>query len=176
MGLEWILVSLAIAGLVLAYLFFAKTKDPLLGSTGTNPYSANPQNRRKEMTNTPSSVQSSGKKGASIGTPGTNGNRDDPNVIEVFDYNGTKILHENGLWSVNDGGVVQVYADWSKIPPRYQKMVKELDSRSIQNEKQSGYFLEILNGFYYVSMPGGKKKKYNTFTDIPEDIRKFLGK
>jgi hypothetical protein len=85
-------------------------------------------------------------------------------------------MHDNGLWTVNDASVVQIFKDWSKLPPRYQKMVKELDNRSIQNKKQQDYFLEILNGFYYVSMPGGKKKKFNKFTDIPEDIRTFLGK
>lgn len=95
--------------------------------------------------------------------------------MEVFDYNGVKILHEDGLWTVNDNGV-RVYKDWSDVPPKYQKMVKELDNRSLGNQKKADYFLEILNGFYYVSMPGGKKKKYNKFTDIPEDIRKFLGK
>jgi len=150
-----IMISLVSAGIFLFYLYFVKSK--IANSSKTNPKSKTSYTKENPSL----------KK---------NKQQADVNVLEVFDYNGTKILHESGFWTVNDAGMIQVYKDWALIPPKYQKMVKELDNRSIKDQKQADYFLEILNGFYYVSMPGGRKKKYNTFTDIPEDIRKFLGK
>ncbi|BDA77226.1 hypothetical protein LPTSP3_g01560 [Leptospira kobayashii] len=95
-------------------------------------------------------------------------------VMEIFDYNGTKILHQDGAYTVNDKGVVTNYSNWNLLPKKYQSMVKELDNRSL-GEKGEDYFLEILNGFYYVSLPGGKKKRYDTIADIPPNIRKRLG-
>ncbi|TGN06458.1 hypothetical protein [Leptospira ilyithenensis] len=102
--------------------------------------------------------------------------KQDPSLkaMEVFDYNGTKILHQDGNYTVNDKGVVTNYSNWNLLPKKYQSMVKELDNRSL-GEKGEDYFLEILNGFYYVSLPGGKKKRYDTIADIPPNIRKRLG-
>lgn len=95
-------------------------------------------------------------------------------VMEVFDYNGTKILHQDGAYTVNDKGVVTNYMNWNLLPVKYQLMVKELDKRSL-GEKGQDYFLEMINGFYYVSLPGGKKKRYDSIKDIPPDIRKKVG-
>ncbi|TGN20463.1 hypothetical protein [Leptospira idonii] len=95
-------------------------------------------------------------------------------VMEIFDYNGTKILHQDGAYTVNDKGVVTNYSNWNLLPRNYQAMVKELDKRSL-GEKGQDYFLEMINGFYYVSQPGGKKKRYDSISDIPPDIRKKLG-
>ncbi|MCG6143779.1 hypothetical protein [Leptospira bandrabouensis] len=95
-------------------------------------------------------------------------------VMEIFDYNGIKILHQDGAYTVNDQGVVTNYMNWNLLPSKYQKMVKELDNRSL-GEKGEDYFLEMINGFYYVSLPGGKKKKYDSIQSIPADIRKRLG-
>lgn len=95
-------------------------------------------------------------------------------VMEIFDYNGTKILHQDGAYTVNDQGVVTNYMNWNLLPTKYQKMVKELDNRSL-GEKGEDYFLEMINGFYYVSLPGGKKKRYDSIQSIPADIRKRLG-
>ncbi|TGL07861.1 hypothetical protein EHQ43_02075 [Leptospira bouyouniensis] len=95
-------------------------------------------------------------------------------VMEIFDYNGTKILHQDGAYTVNDQGVVTNYMNWNLLPNKYQKMVKELDNRSL-GEKGEDYFLEMINGFYYVSLPGGKKKRYDSIQSIPADIRKRLG-
>ncbi|MCG6147452.1 hypothetical protein LFX15_04055 [Leptospira levettii] len=95
-------------------------------------------------------------------------------VMEIFDYNGTKILHQDGAYTVNDQGVVTNYMNWNLLPSKYQKMVKELDNRSL-GEKGQDYFLEMINGFYYVSLPGGKKKRYDSIQSIPADIRKRLG-
>ncbi|EOQ88989.1 hypothetical protein LEP1GSC202_1304 [Leptospira yanagawae serovar Saopaulo str. Sao Paulo = ATCC 700523] len=95
-------------------------------------------------------------------------------VMEIFDYNGTKILHQDGAYTVNDQGVVTNYMNWNLLPSKYQKMVKELDNRSL-GEKGEDYFLEMINGFYYVSLPGGKKKRYDSIQSIPADIRKRLG-
>ncbi|MCU0825549.1 MAG: hypothetical protein MUF77_13010 [Leptospira sp.] len=100
----------------------------------------------------------------------------DPNlqVMEIFDYNGTKILHQDGAYTVNDKGVVTNYMNWNLLPPKYQLMVKELDKRSL-GEKGQDYFLEMINGFYFVSLPGGKKKRYDSIQDIPPEIRKKVG-
>ena len=132
-----ILISLVIAGLLLFLLVITKRKSP---------------SKKNEIRSRTTYRQDS------LVDPKTKKTNDDIKVLEVFDYNGVKILHEDGLWTVNDTGMIQVYKDWVQIPPKYQKMVKELDNRSIHNKKKPDYFLEILNGFYYVSMPGGKKK------------------
>ena len=95
-------------------------------------------------------------------------------VIEIFEYYGTKILHQDGTYTVNDKGVVTNYSNWNLLPKMYQTMVKELDKRSL-GEKGQDYFLEMLNGFYYVSLPGGKKKRYDSINDIPPHIRKRIG-
>ncbi|MDF3820770.1 hypothetical protein P3G55_12715 [Leptospira sp. 96542] len=95
-------------------------------------------------------------------------------VMEVFDYNGTKILHQDGAYTVNDKGVVTNYMNWDLLPQKYKLMVKELDKRSL-GEKGEDYFLEMINGFYYVSLPGGKKKRYDSISEIPPNIRKRLG-
>lgn len=193
-----IALSLFLAGAFLAFLFLAKPKSgsesnkkksrkrgfffhlfafffPSLysshvsefGGDGKFSSSVNPKGKIPSKKN--SENPKSGKPQDSIPKP-----KIEDKVMEIFDYNGIKILHEDGLWTVNDGGVVRVFKEWAMVPPRYQKMVKELDNRSIHDQKQEDYFLEILNGFYYVSTPGGKKKKYNRLSDIPEHIQKLL--
>ncbi|ASV13061.1 hypothetical protein [Leptospira santarosai] len=97
------------------------------------------------------------------------------NVLEVFDYNGIKIMHENGIYTVNTGGEIEVYGSWQTLPSRYQRMVKEMDHRATGEKKAGKYYMEILNGIYYVIFPDGKKHKYKHFEDIPEKIRKNLG-
>ncbi|AXX14361.1 MULTISPECIES: hypothetical protein [Leptospira] len=97
------------------------------------------------------------------------------NVLEVFDYNGIKIMHENGIYTVNTGGEIEVYGSWQTLPSRYQRMVKEMDHRATGEKKAGKYYMEILNGIYYVIFPDGKKHKYRHFEDIPEKIRKNLG-
>lgn len=107
----------------------------------------------------------------------SNRNPDTPkNVLEVFEYYGTKILHENGVYTVNHNGKVNVFTSWQQVPIQFQKMVKELDERSLAKKGKEDYFLEILNGFYYVTEPGGKKKSFRRYEDIPPEIRKKLGK
>lgn len=58
------------------------------------------------------------------------------NVLEVFDYNGIKIMHENGIYTVNTGGEIEVYGSWQALPSRYQRMVKEMDHRATGEKKQ----------------------------------------
>ncbi|GBF51161.1 hypothetical protein LPTSP4_26930 [Leptospira ryugenii] len=107
---------------------------------------------------------------------GNTSSKKSPNlqVMEVFDYNGTKILHQDGSYTVNDKGVITNHSSWDLLPPIYQKMIKELDNRSL-GEKGNDYFLEMINGFYYVSLPGGKKKRYSSMNEIPAHIRKRIG-
>ncbi|ABJ74941.1 hypothetical protein [Leptospira borgpetersenii] len=109
-----------------------------------------------------------------ISDPGENKNPK-TNVLEVFDYNGIKIMHENGIYTVNTGGEIEVYGSWQTLPSRYQRMVKEMDHRATGEKKAGKYYMEILNGIYYVIFPDGKKHKYRHFEDIPEKIRKNLG-
>ncbi len=99
-------------------------------------------------------------------------------IVEVFDYLGTKIMQEEGKYTVNENGIVKTFPSWEKLPQKYQKMVKELDKRSdpMQNKNADGFFMEVINGIYYVTMPNGKKKRYNSLKDIPVRIRKLIGK
>ncbi|MCB1179141.1 MAG: hypothetical protein KDK36_16265 [Leptospiraceae bacterium] len=101
--------------------------------------------------------------------------KNDTDVLEVFDYLGIKIIHENGKYTVNNKGKLKTYNSWIELPPNYQKMVKELDNRSLQ-KKSGDYFLETINGVYYLTYPNGKRKKYKRLSDIPANIRKAVGK
>ena len=97
-------------------------------------------------------------------------------ILEIFDYLGTKIVHENGTYTVNHKGKVSFYKSWSEVPIQFQKMVKELDNRSGLAKKNDDYFLEVINGIYYLAMPDGTIKKYKRLTDVPAYIRKAVGK
>ena len=97
-------------------------------------------------------------------------------ILEIFDYLGTKIVHENGTYTVNHKGKVSFYKSWSEVPIQFQKMVKELDNRSGLAQKNDDYFLEVINGIYYLTMPDGTIKKYKRLTDVPAYIRKAVGK
>lgn len=101
--------------------------------------------------------------------------KNDSDVLEVFDYLGTKIIHENGTYTVNHKGKVVTYKSWIELPAPFQKMVKELDNRSLQ-KKSGDYFLETINGVHYLTFPNGKRKKYKNLNDIPANIRKAVGK
>jgi lipopolysaccharide export LptBFGC system permease protein LptF len=103
-------------------------------------------------------------------------NKVQANVLEVFDYLGTKIVHENGTYTVNHKGRIAFFKTWNDLPQEYKKMVKELDSRSLNQKIGDDYFLESINGYHYLTLPGGKKKKYNTLNEIPAHIRKAIGK
>lgn len=96
-------------------------------------------------------------------------------IVEIFDYLGTKIIHENGTYTVNDQGKVNIYNSWNVLPAKYQKMVQELDNRSLQKETDS-FFLETINGIYHLTFPDGTQKKYKNFEDIPLHVRKTIGK
>ncbi len=97
-------------------------------------------------------------------------------VLEVFDYLGTKIMHENGTYTVNFEGKVAFFKSWDILPVKFQKMVLELEDRSKKAQEKGDYFLEILNGVYKLTLPNGKTKKYKRLEDIPADIRKIIGK
>lgn len=102
--------------------------------------------------------------------------KEDVQILEVFDYLGTKIVHENGVYTVNDRGKVTVYKSWIELPEKYQKMVRELDSRSVKSQSNTDYFLESINGNYFLTAPGGKKTRYRSLSEIPAHIRKAIGK
>ncbi len=99
-------------------------------------------------------------------------------IVEIFDYLGTKIMQEKGKYIVNEKGKVSTYPSWEMLPEKFQKMVKELDKRSDPetDKNADGFFMEVINGIYYVTMPNGKKKRYNSLKDIPVRIRKLIGK
>jgi hypothetical protein len=101
--------------------------------------------------------------------------KNDTDVLEVFDYLGVKIIHENGKYTVNEKGKLKTYNSWIELPSHYQKMIKELDNRSLQ-KKSGDYFLETINGIHYLTFPNGKRKKYKNLNDIPAHIRKAVGK
>jgi hypothetical protein len=96
-------------------------------------------------------------------------------VTEFFDYLGTKILHDKGKYIVNYKGKVITYDNWKDLPKQFQEMVVELDQRSVQQKKpQEDYFMEIINGSYYITTPNGKKKRYDRYNDIPPEVREVL--
>ena len=72
--------------------------------------------------------------------------------------------------------IVTFYKSWELVPIQFQKMVKELDNRSGLAKKNDDYFLEVINGIYYLTMPDGTIKKYKRLTDVPAYIRKAVGK
>lgn len=157
---EWFfIISLFLAGLIYLFLLLV---------------------RKKEKTESNSVVKYSLPKedpNASInrGADSRENKNSKTNILEVFDYNGIKIMHENGIYTVNTGGEIEVYGSWQTLPSRYQRMVKEMDHRATGEKKAGKYYMEILNGVYYVIFPDGKKHKYKHFEDIPEKIRKNLG-
>jgi hypothetical protein len=102
--------------------------------------------------------------------------KSEQSILEIFDYLGTKIVHENGTYTVNHKGKVSFYKSWQLMPIQFQKMVKELDDRSGLAKKNDDYFLEVINGVYYLTMPDGTIKKYKRLTDVPAYIRKAVGK
>lgn len=97
-------------------------------------------------------------------------------ILEVFDYLGTKIMHENGTYTVNYQGKVAFFKSWDILPVKFQKMVLELEERSKKAQEKGDYFLEIINGVYKLTLPNGKTKKYKRLEDIPTHIRKIIGK
>jgi len=94
-------------------------------------------------------------------------------IFESFDYNGTKILNTDGVFTILDGGRPQVYDSLEKIPSKYRKMMLEIDDCKSQ-PVQGKYFLENLNGKYFVRFPDGRKKKYKAYADIPDRIKKVM--
>ncbi|AAN51280.1 hypothetical protein ACO2J1_04255 [Leptospira interrogans] len=157
---EWFFVlSLLFAGLIYLFLLLVKRKEKDTSNSIVK-YSLPKEDLNSSINRTSDSEDSRNSK---------------MNVLEVFDYNGIKIMHENGIYTVNTGGEIEVYGSWQALPSRYQRMVKEMDHRATGEKKAGKYYMEILNGVYYVIFPDGKKHKYKRFEDIPEKIRKNLG-
>ncbi|MES0490047.1 MAG: hypothetical protein ABUK01_08655 [Leptospirales bacterium] len=94
-------------------------------------------------------------------------------VFESFDYHGTKILNTDGVYTVIDGHKPEVYSSLQTLPSRYRKMMIEIDDCKTQPVKGK-YYLENLNGKYFVRFPDGRKKKYKTYADIPDRIKKVM--
>ncbi|ASP41322.1 hypothetical protein AMR47_03210 [Leptospira interrogans] len=157
---EWFFVlSLLFAGLIYLFLLLVKRKEKDTSNSIVK-YSLPKEDLNSSINRTSDSEDSRNSK---------------MNVLEVFDYNGIKIMHENGIYTVNTGGEIEVYGSWQALPSRYQRMVKEMDHRATGEKKAGKYYMEILNGVYYVIFPDGKNHNYNRFEDIPEKIRKNLG-
>lgn len=146
-------ISIVISVIALTLLFYN-----LLNTTGDTQKPSS----KKTSQNKKKSQKKKGKK--------------DSNIVEVFDYLGTKIVHDNGHYTVNHQGLIQNYSSWLEMPEQFKKMVKEIDDRSSSNKPENDYFLEIINGVYFVTTPGGKKRKYKSMNEIPEHIRRVVGK
>ena len=152
LSLEGLLALLVFIGIVILYLFRARSGQSSAGKLSKDKL-----------------LQLEDKR---------NGNKkvNDYMVTEIFDYKGTKILHDKGKYIVNHKGRVSTYESWQSLPRQFQLMVKELDKRSQQNkaQKKDDYFMEIINGSYYITTPKGKKKRYDRFNDIPNHVRELL--
>jgi len=147
----WMFSLLALAGTALFVFSLVRRKPPKTQTQETNLYT-NPKSQPK----------------------GKEPKKKELNVTEIFDYNGVKILHEKGTYFVNDQGILAQHSSWEALPKRYQMMILELDQRS-QGNRGEDYFLEMLNGYYYISEPNGKKKRYDSIADIPPRIRRIVG-
>lgn len=92
-------------------------------------------------------------------------------VLESFDYNGVKILNDNGTYTFDDNGRVSVFSSYEELPYHYQKMLAEIDNARREKGK---VVLETINGRHTVIFPDGKKKKYKRLEDIPPRVRALL--
>lgn len=152
-GIETLIyTAIILSGILLTWLFLIPAGAP----------SRNNRHKRHINSHRPL-VNDFGKKPADI------------SVMEVFDYGPIKIMHENGLYTVNDSGIVNTFKSWRYLPVKYQRMVKDIDQRSVKSGKD-GYFLDIINGVYHLTLPNGKTKRYDTLNDIPKEIRAIVGK
>lgn len=145
---SFIYICIGIAGILLFYFFIAKTET---------------KNR---------SLTKREKKGSNI-TAIKNPPPKDIVMKEIFDYGNIKIMNDNGIYTVNNNGVIMTYKSWRYLPLQFQKMVKQVDSGTLAKSK-FGYFIDNINGVYYLTMPNGKKKKYNNLDEVPQNIRKLL--
>ncbi len=95
-------------------------------------------------------------------------------VFESFDYNGIKILHTDGVYTILEGdGKPKVFPGAEYLPPKYRKMILEIDGHKT-GQKKGKYYLENVNGRYMVRFPDGRSKKYRKYEDIPDHIKKMI--
>ena len=92
-------------------------------------------------------------------------------VMETLDYKGTKILNDNGVYTVVENGFNKKYSSIAVLPLPYRKMLAELNGEA-GNLAGHHHILENINGKYYVTFPDGKKKQYKRYHDIPGNIRR----
>jgi len=95
-------------------------------------------------------------------------------VFEKFDYLGTKIYNNDGKYTVVEDNVSRNFNSINELPLRYQKMILEMQTQKFSGRKDN-YYMENKNGSYTVVFPDGNKKKYKTYQNIPENIRKIMG-
>ena len=96
-----------------------------------------------------------------------------PQIYESFDYLGTKIYNNDGLYTVIDEGKSKNYSSIETLPIKYRKMIVDLDHQKY-TATENNYYLENLNGKYYVRFPNGKRKTFKKYEDIPDKIKKML--
>lgn len=102
------------------------------------------------------------------------GEKAEVSIFESFDYNGIKILHTDGVYTILEGdGKPKVYPGAQYLPPKYRKMILEIDGHKT-GERKGKYYLENVNGKFMVRFPDGRSKKYKRYEDIPERIRKLI--
>jgi len=96
-----------------------------------------------------------------------------PQIYETFNYLGTKIYNNDGLYTVVEKDKSKNYSSIETLPIKYRKMIVDLDKQKY-NSNPNNYYLENLNGKYYVRFPNGKRKTFKKYEDIPDKIKKML--
>jgi len=93
-------------------------------------------------------------------------------IFEVFDYKGLKIINDNGNYTVNDQGVVRTFGPIEHIPQKYRAILLEFISGEFSGGAHC--YLENTNGKYKVLTPDGRKKEYNDYSAIPDEVKKMM--
>lgn len=92
-------------------------------------------------------------------------------TLEVFDYHGTKIVHDKGVYTVKDKNFTATYTDEHSLPARYRKMLVALLRQEVP---PNSYKLDYDGKTFFLTNSQGKKKRYKNFCDIPANVRKQL--
>jgi len=91
-------------------------------------------------------------------------------LFETYDYYGTKIINENGIYTVRDKTGSQVFYSHEELPLAYKKMLSTMQNIGSENKKNA-VSIDFRNNTYYVRTPDGKVRKYKRLSEIPARYR-----
>jgi len=91
-------------------------------------------------------------------------------LFETYDYYGTKIINENGIYTVRDKTGSQIFYSYEELPLAYKKMLSTMQNIGTENKKNA-VAIDFRNNTYYVRTPDGKVRKYKRLSEIPARYR-----